>query len=706
VDEDKCSGYDFKGTSGHEECTLYDRTIRASQAAASYKCVTRVWAGTWDDEAEGKACRLDSSDTSPDGRSSAVMGPKHKTLNDCQSLCRSQLGSHCHGIEFHTKSGRCELWTRPITYQKAVEGYICVPFKRKHEIKLDGSTFLIRSQSSTKCLNDKIEMTDCEYTSSISCQRWGLTDKGYIINMHHGNGCLADKGGELAYRSCSRKVTWKFTGAGQLMSGAGTCIDVGTGDIGHAAAVKKCTVADGQIFSLIRFAKPAELSRVDLPASLDAKAVCNDGSRPAYFFRKSTTPEMARTWLLYLKGGSWCTTKRSCDSRMKWAKWLMSSKPWGSKEMKVGIFGSESTLGTSNIAYYPYCSSDGHMGDRSALGLEFRGYRIVRAIAKHLVSAQGLKSGDTLILAGFSAGSRGAMVHLDTINEVLPSGVKILGFLDSPMWLSVVKWQVEQMQTAINTWVSDDLLRACGDKFSHADRWKCICAEFRLPALKKPFLVVASQYDKFGVSREVRNEGAREKFAKETRRVLTSLPPKAAVFSTTCYNHAQSENVHFNVESVSAGSGTRSTMNSMLNLTLQAFRAGKDRFPRVVERCEGLHCGSGCLQVEICRKEPHLCAPTAKAKPWVGKWDVAAEHAACRLDKSDNTRDGRGSAQLGPPGGTLESCKAQCVSQLGSHCHGVELHTNSGSCELWTQPITHTKSVDGFTCVTATVQDQ
>jgi len=176
------------------------------------------------------------------------------------------------------------------------------------------------------------------------------------------------------------------------------------------------------------------------------------------------------------------------------------------------------------------------------------------------------------------------------------------------------------------------------------------------------------------------------------------------VFSTTCYNHAQSENVHFNVESVSAGSGTRSTMNSMLNLTLQAFRAGKDRFPRVVERCEGLHCGSGCLQVEFCRKESHLCAKTAKAKPWEGKWDVAAEHAACRLDKSDNTRDGRGSAQLGPPGGTLESCKAQCVSQLGSHCHGVELHTISGRCELWTRPITHTKSVREFTCVTATVQ--
>jgi len=385
----------------------------------------------------------------------------------------------------------------------------------------------------------------------------------------------------------------------------GVALDVGQSAwIGHAAAAKTCANAAGQIFSLVHFAKPAELLRVDLPASLDAKAVCNDGSRPAYYFRKSTTPEMARTWLLYLKGGAWCTTKSECDNR---AINLKSSKQWLSKEMKVGIFGSKSTLGASNIAYYPYCSSDGHMGDGSAFGLEFRGYRIVRAIAKHLASAQGLKSGDTLVLAGFSAGGRGAMVHLDTIHEVLPSGVNILGFLDSPMWLSMIKWQVEQMQTATNTWVSQDLLRACGDRFSSAERWKCICGEFRVPILKTPFLVVASQYDRFGLGNAM-NEGVRERFAKRTRRVLTSLPPNAAVFSTTCFNHAQSENVHFNVESVSVGSGTRRTMNSTLYLTLQAFKAGKDQgFPRVVETCQGIHCGSGCLQVNA--------GPVALAKP-------------------------------------------------------------------------------------------
>jgi hypothetical protein len=268
------------------------------------------------------------------------------------------------------------------------------------------------------------------------------------------------------------------------------------------------------------------------------------------------------------------------------------------------------------------------------------------------------------------------------------------------MWMSAVQWQVESMQRAISAWVSVNLLRACGDKFSHGERWKCICGEFRAPTLKTPFLVVASQYDKVAISRDIRNKSAREEIAKETRRVLTSLPSKAAVFSTTCYNNAQSENVHFNVESASAGLGQLSTMNSMLNQTLQAFKAGKDQgFPRLIETCGALHCGSGCLQVELCHREPSLCAPNTWAKPWVARWGYAVHHAACRLDKSDTTTDGRGSAQIGPPGDTLGSCKERCFSQLKSHCHGVEFHTGSGRCEMWSRPVTHTVPVGGFICV-------
>ena len=175
MDEDKCSGYDFKDTPGNEKCTLYAREIKASQAAQWYKCVTRVWAGTRDDELGNNACRLDSSDTSSDGKGTAIVGPKLATVSDCQNLCRSQLGSQCHGIEYHKDGGRCELWTRPVTYYKPVDGYSCILFKKKLEVKLDGNTFLISSKSSTGCLNDELMMADCEYTSSISHQRWGLT---------------------------------------------------------------------------------------------------------------------------------------------------------------------------------------------------------------------------------------------------------------------------------------------------------------------------------------------------------------------------------------------------------------------------------------------------------------------------------------------------------------------------------------------------
>ena len=62
---------------------------------------------------------------------------------------------------------------------------------------------------------------------------------------------------------------------------------------------------------------------------------------------------------------------------------------------------------------------------------------------KHLVENKGLGSGlggrrDRLIFGGASAGARGAMVHLDYVQEMLgeaASNVDVVGFLDSPAWI-------------------------------------------------------------------------------------------------------------------------------------------------------------------------------------------------------------------------------------------------------------------------------
>lgn len=66
------------------------------------------------------------------------------------------------------------------------------------------------------------------------------------------------------------------------------------------------------------------------------------------------------------------------------------------------------------------------MGDAAAFGLQFRGGAVVRAVLADLVRRRGLGrrglagAPPRLLFGGVSAGSRGAMVHLDYVKEMLP----------------------------------------------------------------------------------------------------------------------------------------------------------------------------------------------------------------------------------------------------------------------------------------------
>jgi hypothetical protein len=42
------------------------------------------------------------------------------------------------------------------------------------------------------------------------------------------------------------------------------------------------------------------------------QAVCNDGTRPGYFYRQSSTQASQFDWLIYLQGGDWCAAARGC----------------------------------------------------------------------------------------------------------------------------------------------------------------------------------------------------------------------------------------------------------------------------------------------------------------------------------------------------------------------------------------------------------
>ena len=83
------------------------------------------------------------------------------------------------------------------------------------------------------------------------------------------------------------------------------------------------------------------------------------------------------------------------------------------------------------------------MGSGEAWGFNFHGQHNVMAMIKHLVETQGLGTGpaDELVFGGWSAGARGAMVHLDSVVAYLKDNalnpVKTLGMLDSPLYMDM-----------------------------------------------------------------------------------------------------------------------------------------------------------------------------------------------------------------------------------------------------------------------------
>ena len=86
------------------------------------------------------------------------------------------------------------------------------------------------------------------------------------------------------------------------------------------------------------------------------------------------------------------------------------------------------------------------MGNTTAHGWHFRGASVIQNVLTELVEIHGLGSGannrtDTLLFGGASAGGRGAMVHLDYVQQMVGTkaakNILVRGFLDSPLWMDL-----------------------------------------------------------------------------------------------------------------------------------------------------------------------------------------------------------------------------------------------------------------------------
>lgn len=162
------------------------------------------------------------------------------------------------------------------------------------------------------------------------------------------------------------------------------------------------------------------------------------------------------------------------------------------------------------------------MGDAPASnatwGWHFMGQRIFAAGLQYLselglaaaaaaAAAQGAPP-PRLIVAGCSAGSRGAMMNADYAADILESAagvsagsVEVVAILDSPLWIDVppllaetvsLQSQTQQIYEVINA--SARMGEACAAKYERQGQgWKCLFGQFRLPTLETPALVNAAR---------------------------------------------------------------------------------------------------------------------------------------------------------------------------------------------------------------------
>lgn len=335
------------------------------------------------------------------------------------------------------------------------------------------------------------------------------------------------------------------------------------------------------------------LTKVSLE-HVDPLALCTDGSHAVYYYKAadalqenasstSASAQDMRTWLVYLEGGGWCTSEESCNSRCdpkspdwKKNKALCTSNDLADGAGFQGIFtpATNKYLKNAHKVYVNYCTSDAHMGDGEAFHyhsepekqFQFRGQRVVKAVLKDLVESQKLGSGlagrDRVIFGGYSAGARGAMVHLDYVQEELQAAgaanVDVIGFLDSPAYLqmnsSFPKFELFPEQTKNVSQFANvtHFGTECESKYS-GEEWKCLYGQYRLPTIQTPFMFIASQYDSYflGNHLEIPSHGEQikedqsvyaDEYAAALRQLNKDLSMKdgVGVYSWACYNHAMS----------------------------------------------------------------------------------------------------------------------------------------------------------------------
>jgi len=339
---------------------------------------------------------------------------------------------------------------------------------------------------------------------------------------------------------------------------------------------------------------------------VDEYAVCNDGSPGAYYYAPS--PSGSNQWLIYLEGGMWCWDQQSCQSRMQSTPFEMSSTGWKSTQIVGGVFNSQSDnpFLTYNKVYLGYCSSDAWMGDVAASsatwGYAFRGQRIIEATIADLQARHGMAAGAEVIFGGCSAGARGALVNLDYISSMVPTGSTVRGLLDSGLWVDVEPIDSSQVSLQEQTQMVASFISPgaripteCAMEYV-GEEWKCLFGVYRLPFISTPYLINAAQFDSFAMIYDENGNvpatqgqvALADQFQQAIVQALQiAIQNNMAVFSSTCLVHCLTDNTQ-----LYTGSQAITVNNEDIEAVLEQWLGGGT--PVLISNCQGYGCVQQC----------------------------------------------------------------------------------------------------------------
>ena len=249
-------------------------------------------------------------------------------------------------------------------------------------------------------------------------------------------------------------------------------------------------------------------------------AYCLDGTRPAFYWRRATSPAAQTKWRIHMRGGGWCQTVEACAARsLTNAGSSAYSTPYfnGSRDSDFGLMGPAEAggMGAWHMVFSVYCDGSSYSGAREAplpvppataaeLGLApgaalwFRGADVMPAIFAELEALAGLQSLATdVVLTGTSAGGLATFVHAPRLAALLPPTADVVAAPDAGAFVDLAdvygahSWAAS-LQASHALWNATVGAACAAARAPTGDAWRCLLPEVAYasaPAAPRTFVV-------------------------------------------------------------------------------------------------------------------------------------------------------------------------------------------------------------------------